>query len=219
MKVIEIPVNTVVELKFYYMGTRYKVGVGLLYKYGNTVYVSALKSAGKTVPASKLKSVNLIYQTEVGKYTFHNIGLRSLSLNGQKLYAVQSDKDAQMVNHRKSYRLYLGANIVAKLINEDGSEESLQCILKDISATGMGILSRRKVDETAKIEVSFKLNNNKETLIGNIARVDEFKNGTGYLFGCEFDEPNETLGKYVAQQVEKLMNEQEEKLSSQGSIR
>jgi c-di-GMP-binding flagellar brake protein YcgR len=218
MKVIEIPVNTVVELKFYYMGIRYKVGVGLLYQYGNTAYVSALKSAGKTVPASKLQSVTLVYQTNAGSYTFHNVNLRSLSLNGQKLYAVQSDKEAQIVNHRKSYRLYLGANIVAKVIKTDGTEEELQCILKDISATGMGILSRRKVEETAKIEISFKLYNNKETLVGFIARTDEFKNGTGYLYGCEFEEPNETIGKYVVQQVEKLMNSKEDKLSSKQSM-
>jgi c-di-GMP-binding flagellar brake protein YcgR len=198
------------------MGIRYKVGVGLLYKYGNTVYVSALKSAGKTVPASKLRSVNLVYRTEVGAYTFHNIQLRSLSLNVQKLYAVQTEHEAQIVNHRKSYRLYLGANIFAKVIKENENEESLQCILKDISSTGMGILSRNKVDETSRIEVSFKLNNNKETLVGRIARVDEFKNGTGYLYGCEFDEPNETIGKYVAQQVEKLIGQQVD--STQRSI-
>lgn len=217
MKVIEIPENTVVELKFYYMGNRYKVGVGLLYKYGNTVYVSALKSAGKTVPASKLKSANLVYRTEVGAYTFHNIGLRSLSLNGQKLYAVQTEHEAQIVNYRKAYRLYLGANIFAKVIKENENEESLCCILKDISSTGMGILSRQRVDETAKIEVSFKLNNNKETLVGRIARVDEFKNGTGYLYGCEFEEPNETIGKYVAKQVEKFTNQREDS-SQQRSI-
>lgn len=217
MKVIEIPVNTVVELKFYYMGIRYKVGVGLLYQYGNTVYVSALKSAGKTVPASKLRSVTLIYHSNVGTYTFHNINIRSLSLNGQKLYAIHSDKEAKITSHRKSYRLYLGTNIVAKVIKIDGSEEELQCILKDISATGMGILSHRKVEETAKLEISFKLNNKKETLVGFIARTDEFKNGTGYLYGCEFEQPNETIGKYVAQQVEKLINSKEERLSAQQS--
>ncbi len=213
MKVIEIPVNTVVELKFYYMGIRYKVGVGLLYQYGNSVYVSALKSAGKTVPASKLRSVTLIYRSDIGVYTFHNVKIRSLSLNGQKLYAVQSDKEAQIVKNRKSYRLYLGANIMAKVINIDGTREELPCILKDISATGMGILSHRKVEENAKIEISFKLYNQKESLVGFITRTDEFKNETGYLYGCEFEEPNETIGKYVAQQVEKLLNSKEEKLS------
>ncbi len=218
MKVFEIPVNTVVELKFYYMGIRYKVGVGLLYQYGNTVYVSALKSSGKTVPASKLRNVTLVYRTNAGMYTFHNVNIRSLSLNGQKLYAVQSDKEAQVTNHRKSYRLYLGANIVARIIKDDGTEEELQCILKDISATGMGILSRHKVEESAKIEISFRLYNNKETLIGFIARVDEFKNGTGYLYGCEFEQPNETIGKYVAQQVDKLINSKEERLSTQQSM-
>ncbi len=215
MKIFEIPVSTVVELRFYYMGIRHKVGVGLLYKYGNTVYVSALKSSGKTVPASKLLSVNLVYRTDAGLYTFHNVNLRSLSLNGQKLYAVQSDKEAQIVNNRKSYRLYLGVNIVAKIIKADGTEEELQCILKDLSANGMGILSRHKVEETAKIEISFKLYNKQEKLVGFIARTDEFKNGTGYLYGCEFDEPNETIGKYVVQQIDRLTNSEGEKLSKE----
>jgi c-di-GMP-binding flagellar brake protein YcgR len=218
MKIIEIPVNTVVELKFYYYGMRYKVGVGLLYQYGNTVYVSALKSAGKTVPASKLRNVTLIYHTNLGRYIFHNVSIRSLSLNGQKLYAICSDTEAQIKKYKKSYRLYLGANIVARVINTDGTEEELRCILKDISANGMGILSHYKVEETAKIEISFKLYDKKETLIGMIVRTDEFKNGSGYLYGCEFEEPNEIIGKYVAQQVEKLLMEKEKKLSTRQNM-
>lgn len=217
MKLVEIPANTVVELKFYYMGIRHKVSVGLLYKYADIVYVSALKSAGKTVPASQLRSVNLIYKSEVGLYTFHNVALRSLSLNGQKLYAVTSQQEAQEVNHRKSYRLYLGVNIVAKVVNEDDIEE-LQCILKDISATGMGILSRKKLDENARIEVSFRLNNIKEIMVGYVARIDEFKNGTGYLYGCEFSEVNETIGNYVAAKMEKLINKNDEGFRAERSM-
>jgi c-di-GMP-binding flagellar brake protein YcgR len=205
MKLAEIPTNTVVELHFFYMGIRMKVSVGLLYKYADIVYISALKSAGKTVPASQLRSVNLIYRSEAGIYTFHSVALRSLSLQGQKLYAVTSQQEAQEVNHRQSYRIYLGINIMAKVVTEN-DEEELQCILKDISATGMGILSRKKVEESARIEVSFSLHNVKEKLIGYIARIDEFKNGTGFLYGCEFTKPNETIGKYIATKVEKLTN-------------
>ena len=204
MKLLEIPINTLVELQFYYMGERFKVGVGLLYKNAKAVYVSAIKNAGKTIPATHLFHVHLTYKTNEGLYIFKNVGLRSMSYNGQKLYVVQSDNEALIVDYRKTYRLYIGKNINAKIITESHTE-SLRCILKDISMNGMGILSNNQIDQKAKIEISFRVNkNNKETLTGMIIRVDEFKNGTGYLYACEFTEPNDTIGKFVAYQIEKM---------------
>lgn len=204
MKLIEIPLNSVVELQFYYMGERHKVGVGLLYKNAKAVYVSAIKNAGKTIPSTQLYTVFLTYKTNEGLYIFKNVALRSISYNGQKLYVVQSDMEALIVDYRKSYRLYLGKNISAKVITGDQAE-SIHCILKDISMSGMWILSNLQIDLTAKIEIGFRVNkNNKETLVGNITHVDEFKNGTGYLYTCEFSEPNDTIGKYVAYQIERM---------------
>jgi hypothetical protein len=75
---------------------------------------------------------------------------------------------------------------------------------------GMGILSHVQIDPSAKIEIGFRVNKNKkETLVGGITRVDEFKNGTGYLYACEFLEPNDTIGKFVAYQIEKMNKKNE----------
>ncbi len=204
MKLIEVPINTLVELQFYYMGERHKVGVGLLYKNGKAVYVSAIKNAGKTIPASHLYNVYLTYKTNEGLYIFKNVTLRSISYNGQKLYVVQTDMEALIIDYRRSYRLYLGKNVSARIIKEDQAD-NINCILRDISMTGMGILSNIQIDPSAKIEIGFRVNKNKkETLVGSILRVDEFKNGSGYLYACEFLEPNDTIGKFVAYQIEKM---------------
>ena len=204
MKLIEIPLNSVVELQFYYMGERHKVGVGLFYKNTRAVYVSAIKNAGKTIPATQLYTVFLTYKTNEGLYIFRNVALRSISYNGQKLYVVQSELEALIVDYRKSYRLYLGKNISAK-VNSGDQAETIHCILKDISMSGMWILSNLQIDQTAKIEIGFRVNKNKkETLVGNITHIDEYKNGTGYLYTCEFLEPNDTIGKYVAYQIDKM---------------
>lgn len=121
MKLSEIPPNTLVELQFDYMGFDYKINVGLLYKNANSVYISAIKNAGKTIPASKLKNVALVYKTDVGLYSFKDVTLSSLSCDGQNLYLVQTEY--------------------------------------------------------------------------------EFTNGKGFFYGCKFEEPNGTIGKYVAKQL------------------
>ncbi len=204
MKLIELPVNTLVELQFYFAGKRYRVGVGLLYKGTKAVYVSAIKNAGKTVPAAYLYNVHLIYRTPMGLYIFKKVALRSISYNGQKLYAVQTENEAYIVDHRKAYRIYIGKNISAKVITE-GKTESIRCILKDISMSDMGILYHVQLEPSAQIEISFRVNqNDKETLLGTIVRVEEYKNGSGYLYICEFTEPNETIGKFVTCQIEKI---------------
>lgn len=202
MKLFELPVNTMIELQFDYLGGKHRLGLGLLYKMRNAIYISAIKNLGKTIPAVKLKNVNLIYKTDAGFYTFHNVMLRSISYNGQSLYAVHSDQDVQRVYQKNTNRLFIGTSIAAKVTTDQGSN-NMHCILKDISSTGMGILSNKKIDKTAKIEISFRMNDNIiEKLSSNIMNTYEFKNGKGYYFECEFDEPNEIIGKYVAKQKE-----------------
>ncbi|MHB8128292.1 MAG: PilZ domain-containing protein [Mobilitalea sp.] len=200
MKLIDIPANILVELQFDYIGVVHKIGVGLLYKNAGTVYVSAIKNAGKTIPASKLKNVIMIYKAVAGVYLFKDLAIRSISYNGQNLYVIQTEQEAQKVNHRNAVRLSLGVNVSAKIIMTDGSVNHIYCILKDISLTGMGILSNRKMDKMDKIEISFRVNDNKETVVGNIIHIHEFVNGKGFLYGCEFDEPNGSIGKYVERQ-------------------
>jgi len=79
------------------------------------------------------------------------------------------------------------------------------CILKDISMTGMGIISRQRIDQEARIQISFTVNEEKnEILVGNISQEHEFKNGTGYFYNCDFDEPNEIIGKFVTAQYERM---------------
>jgi hypothetical protein len=209
MKIVEIPINTLVDLQFYYLGEKHKVGVGLLYKNAYAVYVSAIKNHGKTIPALKLSNIKLVYKTSAGIYLFHDVRLRSISYNGQNLYVVESDRDAQRVNNRNNDRLFMGIAVAAKIITETGST-TMNCILKDIGATGMGILSKKNVDKLSKIEIFFWVNEStRETLVGNILHVYEFKNGKGFLYGCEFVEPNETIGKYVIRQQIKLKSMEE----------
>lgn len=213
MKLIEIPQNTLVELQFFYMGERHKVGVGLLYKNEKAVYVSAIKNAGKTVPATHLYNTVLTYKTSEGLYIFKSITLRSISYNGQKLYVIQTDQEAMIVDYRKSYRLYLGKNISAKIIMDDQSK-NIHCILRDISMSGMWLLTNIQIDPSAKIEIGFRVNKkDKEKLVGSITQVEEFKNNTGFLYTCEFQEPNEIIGKFVEYHIERMNKKNQEQVN------
>jgi hypothetical protein len=204
MKLSEIPVNTVVELQFDYMGEKQKVNSGLLYKYSESVYVSAIKSAGEIIPAKKLKNFCIALKTGTGVYNFKNLNPRSVSFSGQNLYAVSSDQEANLERDKNANRLFVGVPISAKIIT-DKSTRYFNGMLKDISVNGMGILSIGRIEDSARIEVRFRVNADTiETLTGNIINSHELKNGKGYLYGCEFDEPNEIIGKYVARQQTEL---------------
>lgn len=208
MKLYEIPVNTLVELRFNYMGFNRKVRAALLYKNAKTVYVSAIKSAGKTVPATKLKSVALIYKTDVGMYLFKELAIRSISYNGQNLYVLQTELEGQRVILKNASRMFIGAPVVARINTEDaGATNYLNCILKDIGMDGMSLMSSKKIDNYAKIEISFRVNDNSyETLVGTIVREYEFKNGKGFFYACEFEKPNEIINKYVTRKQESIKN-------------
>jgi hypothetical protein len=207
MKLFEIPVNTLVELRFNYQGVNRKVRAALLYKNVKTVYVSAIKSAGKTIPAIKLKSVALIYKTDAGMYLFKELAIRSISYNSQNLYVLQTEQEGQRVTLKNASRIFLGAHVAARIIMDDGEANYLNCILKDIGMDGMSIMSSKKINNLAKIEISFRVNeNSSEILVGKIIREYEFKNGNGFFYGCEFEVPNEIIGKYVARKQELSKN-------------
>jgi hypothetical protein len=205
MKLHQIPVNTLVELQFNYLGINYRVKSALLYKLDTTVYFSAIKSAGKTIPATKLKNIMLIYRENGNIFLFKELPLRSISYNGQKLYAIPSDIEAQKVKLKNTYRLFIGAPIAARIILPDETNRNINCILKDISMVGMGIICREKIDQLSLIQISFRVNEEtNEELVASINQEYEFKNGTGYFYSCEFKEPSETIGKFVARHYEKM---------------
>lgn len=205
MKLSDIPINTLVELQFIYLEEKHMISAGLLYRYSDTVYVTGVKSAGETITAKRLRNFSLIYKTDAGIYSFSNLNPRSVSYCGQNLYAIQSDQEAHCINHRNAFRLFIGAPVCVK-IAENGAIRYLDCILKDISMTGMGIVSNTKIEEFAKIEISFRVNeNSQEKLIASIIHSREFRSGNGYLYGCEFDAPNEIIGKYILKRQAQMM--------------
>lgn len=211
MKLYEIPINTLVELQFFYLEERHMISAGLLYKYADTVYVSAVKTAGKTISAKKLRDFKVYYKTDASVYSFTNLSPRSISYNGQNLYAIQTSQDARLIKRLTAYRLFIGAPICARITSE-GVTRQINCILKDISMTGMGILSLKKIDEHAKIEISFRVRENQpEVLTASITHSREFKSGNGYLYGCEFDVPNESIGNYVMRRRAQLSEDDENK--------
>lgn len=198
MRLYDIPEVSLVELHFEYMGEFHKVKTILVYNLNQIVYVSAIKSAGHVIPAVKLKNVSLIYRTELGVYVFRKLLPKSIFYNGQNLYALSSEEDVVPKNNRKNLRLHVGVSISAKIYTTDGRVSNVQGILKDISMTGMSIIINRKLDRTAKIEISFSVNREKiSKLMAHIIHMNEFTTGSGYIYGCEFDIPNETIGRYV----------------------
>ncbi len=210
MKLLQIPINTLAELQFNYMGINYRVKSALLYKVGTSAYFSAIRSGGKTIPATMLKNAMLIYRADGDIYLFKELPLRSTSYNGQKLYAMPSELEAQKVKLKNAYRLFVGAPIAARIMLPDETNRSFNCILKDISMVGMGIICREKIDQLARIQISFRVNEEKnEDLTGTIRQEYEFKNGTGYFYSCEFEEPSEIIGKFVAKRVEKMSKTKE----------
>lgn len=204
MKLIDIPGNTLVELQFEYLGEKQKVSSGILYRYSDTIYVSAIKNSGEIISAKKVKNFSLVYKTEIGDYPFTELIPRSVSYNGQNLYALQSEQDVQLVKLKNPLFLFVGVPVSAKIISGDKSKYT-NCVLKDISMVSMRLLSLNKINLSDKVEISFRINEkDREILTGRIIYTYELKNGKGFLYECEFDEPNEIIGRYVTKRLAEI---------------
>nr|WP_243456599.1 PilZ domain-containing protein [Mobilitalea sibirica] len=99
----------------------------------------------------------------------------------------------------------VGAGIAAKIITANETTD-IMCYLKDISMSGMAIISDFSLEQDTKIQISFRCDDSIQTVVGNIKQIYEFRSGKRFFYGCEFNEPNEVIGKYIMSKLEKKDN-------------
>lgn len=196
MKIGNIPLNTDIEIVFEYMSKEYCMKIQIQINNTENIFIPAILNNGKPIKPHELKNVKIIYKEPNGVYTFTDIELKAVLYSGANLYEIRNDYEVARVNHRDAFRVFVGDPINFKIIRGDNITTT-SGILKDISLTGMGIISNFKIEGAALIELIFVTDEGKKIkLRGNIIRVNELEHNRGFLYGCKFIDKNDSsLGK------------------------
>lgn len=198
MKLIDLPEKTKLELRFGYKKRRYNMEVEIQMKIADYILIQAINSNGEPIRRADMDDPELTYKTETGLFIFKAAAFKLVTYKGGYMYAVSSPNEAEKVNRREAYRVYINDPVLLKITKTNQNVIELSGILKDISLTGMGIILPYKGEDIKTMEIILDLTRNTNiNLMGDVVRIKELPNNKGYLYGCQFQIQKEALSRYI----------------------
>lgn len=135
-----------------------------------------------------------------------DVQISTVKVKGDPYYRVAALAEAVRDNRRGAFREFIGQEMRLNRLNRDF--EGIAVEVKDISATGFGIVSRVEMDIGEELALKFQYNEINELLHGTIVRVQEM--GRDKIYGCKLRDDGKDMGRIMAQLQR---NKQKEKMS------
>lgn len=137
-------------------------------------------------------------------YVWNNVYVKTVKLpSGNVYYLIMSALDVNMMNRRNAYRLWIGEEVTVTL---GLSQDRIRGILKDISASGMGVIVADASDFHLERIVHVQYIDKEKTvfnLTGKVVSVTEISPAK-ILIGCAFVGKSQAIERYVSQkQIER----------------
>jgi hypothetical protein len=83
-------------------------------------------------------------------------------------------------------------------INSATGPISITVLVKDLSETGVGFITKEDIDINRTIRLKLRDNNALISLSAIIVRKEYLSHLDSFLYGCKFNEKNNKLGHYIA---------------------
>lgn len=137
-------------------------------------------------------------------YVWNNVYIKTVKLpSGSAYYLVMSALDVNVMNRRNAYRLWIGEEVTVTL---GLSQDRIRGILKDLSASGMGVIVADASDFHLERIVHVQYIDDEKTvfnLTGKVVSVTEISPAK-ILIGCAFVAKSQAVERYVSQkQIER----------------
>lgn len=152
---------------------------------------------GRTVGFGNSCTIDLLYLQEQTVYAWHSISLPLVKIKGNTYYKVELEGEAKPYNRRGSFRVYIGETMAITVFQSSGPQ-SYNALVRDISETGFGFVSKDEYEVGRTIRLSIPLTERKTLVLSATIVRKEFVEGKGtYNYGCKFVEPNSYLSSYL----------------------
>lgn len=169
----------------------------------NSVLINSIKVNDQTIGFSDKFQINFLYKTDGRLFIWNNVIVKLVKYDGVIYHMVELMGEGRPHNRRDSYRLYIGEEMPL-YVNTANGPTALSVLVKDLSETGVGFITKDDLDVNRIVRLKIKDNNTIISLSGIIVRKEFLDHLGSYLYGCKFNEKNNRLGKYIA----KRQNEQ-----------
>ena len=192
MTAAELQLEHSVELEIFMNGKKSTLLSGIEHIIGTTILLTPIQVNGKVVGFPPDCMVNLLY-VEKQVFCWKNVKLKAVRYEKNVYHSVELVGDAEILNRRGSYRVYVGEQMVLTAFSAKGPK-TYRVTLKDISETGMAFFSKDEFDVGRTVRLNFSIKKGAEIpLSSQIIRVQDFENRQDKLYGCKFVEKNNRL--------------------------
>ncbi len=158
-----------------------------------TVLLTPIQVNEKLVGFPPNCTVNLLYIGENQVFCWRNVSIKAVRYEKKVYHSVELAGDAEILNRRGAYRVYIGEQMTLTAFSADGPK-NYYVHLKDISESGMAFFSKEEFDVGRTVRLSLSIKKGMDLpLSSQIIRVQEFENRQDKLYGCKFVEKNNRL--------------------------
>jgi c-di-GMP-binding flagellar brake protein YcgR len=179
----------------------------------NSVLITSIKVNDQTIGFSDKCQINFLYKTEGRLFLWDNVSVKLVKYDGTIYHKIDIFGEGKPYNRRDSYRMYIGEDMPL-YVNSSSGPSALSVLVKDISETGVGFISKDDMDVDRTIRLKLKDNNAIISLSGVIVRKDFLANLGSFLYGCKFNEKNNMLGKFLAKKQGEILKKKTTTYSS-----
>lgn len=195
------------------MGGKHTTFVSFIeHKVGTSVLLSPIKHNEKLVGFPVDAKISLHYIEDSRVYRWSHLSVKAVKYNGQVYHSAELAADAEILNRRGAFRVYIGERMPLTSFTASGPKKT-EVLVKDISESGIAFLSAEEFDTGRTVRIQLTLNEQYTLqLTAQIVRTQELDKRQEILYGCKFVEKNNRLTAY-------LMKRQQEKQRKKSETR
>lgn len=206
MQIDEIVKGGDIELEVRFNGKSMSFNSNVAFIIEQSVLINSIQVNHKTVGFSNQCHINFLIKDKGNLFIWENVKVSLVKARDVIYHKIDLSGDGKQINRRDAFRMYIGEDMPI-YINSASGPTAINVLVKDISETGVGFITKEELDVTRTFRLKLKENGRIYILSGVIVRKEFLDNINSTLYGCKFTEKNNILGKYIAKrQSEQLRN-------------
>lgn len=195
----DIKTDDAVEIEILYKGKRKTFPSVAKEFVDDAVLIAPIMSGNKAVGFPEELKTRFSVVVKGTPFVWNDPKIRLVKYAGNMYHMVSLPGEGNYVNRRQAYRQYVGEEMPITLTRQDGARDVMTVLVKDLSETGVGIVS----DAMMELDDSIRLRISDEGFLMSInaviVRIQEDKDKRDRVYGCQFTEKIPKLSQYIMQ--------------------
>lgn len=193
MTIAELQLEHSVELEILMNGKKTTLLSAIEQIVGQNALLTPIQINNKLVGFPPNCTVNLLYIGENQVFCWKNVTVKAVRYEKQVYHSVELVGDAEILNRRGAYRVYIGEQMLLTAFSAEGPK-TYHVNVKDLSETGMAFFSKEEFDVGRTVRLHLTIRKGQELLLSSqIIRIQDFEHRQDKLYGCKFVERNNRL--------------------------